>query len=62
MQPEHVHEIQHATRLGFDVPVYIRREGQKALFVRRTLTEPEVRIMDHGGNPPLVCSTCGQEV
>jgi hypothetical protein len=55
------HVVEVGDRFGMPGRVEIRRQGQ-ALFVRRNADAPATRIMDLGGNPPLICETCGEPV
>jgi len=58
----HVLELDDRFGHGLSGRVQIRRQGNRALFVRHDESSPESRIMDLGGNPPLVCELCGAEV
>ncbi|MFL5736804.1 MAG: hypothetical protein ACJ76P_05650 [Actinomycetota bacterium] len=57
----HVVELDNRFGHGISGRVEIRRQG-RALFVRRDEASLPARIMDLGGNPPLICGSCGEQI
>jgi len=57
----HVVEVEDRFGHGMSGRVQIRRQG-RALFVRRNESETPARIMDLGGNRPMVCELCSEEI